>query len=117
MPKSVYVLAYRLHKPSGQARVILCGRQVYLGPYGSPESQERHARLIAEQTANPTAVAVSTSSVEADGKLLIVQLCAAYLEHAQRYYSRDGVPTGSMPRVIACLKALRSLYGRTPATD
>jgi len=90
MPKSVHVPAYRLHKPSGQARVILRGRQVYLGPYGSPESRERYARLIAEQAANPTAVAASTSSVKADGKLLIVQLCAAYLEHAQRYYSRGG---------------------------
>ncbi len=30
------VPAYRLHKPSGQVRVIVNGQHVYLGKYDSP---------------------------------------------------------------------------------
>jgi hypothetical protein len=48
MPKrNGHVPAYRLHKPSGQARVIIDGKHVYLGEYGSPESREKYARLLA----------------------------------------------------------------------
>jgi hypothetical protein len=33
--------AYRERKPSGQARVIVNGRHVYLGKYGSEESKQK----------------------------------------------------------------------------
>ncbi len=42
------VPAYRLHKPSGQARVIVNHEHIYLGKYGSVESRKKYARLIAE---------------------------------------------------------------------
>jgi len=41
--------SYRLHKPSGRARVIIDRRHIYLGNYGSPESWEKYNRLIAER--------------------------------------------------------------------
>jgi len=34
---------YLLHKPTGQARVILDGKTHYLGVHGSPESHEQYA--------------------------------------------------------------------------
>ena len=34
----VRVPKYRLHKPTGLAVVRLSGRDLYLGPYGTPES-------------------------------------------------------------------------------
>ena len=40
--------SYRLHKPSGQARVIINGEHIYLGKYGTPESYDRYDRLVAE---------------------------------------------------------------------
>lgn len=40
--------AYTLHKSSGQARVRIDGKDHCLGPYNSPESQGKYARLIAE---------------------------------------------------------------------
>ena len=49
MPRQRTIPAYRLHKASGQARVILNGKHVYLGPFGSPQSREAYARRIAEQ--------------------------------------------------------------------
>ncbi len=50
MPRPKRAPAYSLHKPSGQARVILDGRHVYLGPHDSPQSREKYARLLAERT-------------------------------------------------------------------
>ena len=41
--------SYRLHKPSGQARVIIDRRHIYLGKYGSPQSWVKYNRLIAER--------------------------------------------------------------------
>jgi hypothetical protein len=51
MPRRSKVPSYRLHKPSGQARVIIGGEHLYLGPYGSAESREKYARLVAERFA------------------------------------------------------------------
>ena len=38
----------RLHKASGNAAVMLDGKYLYLGKYGTAEAQERYDRLIAE---------------------------------------------------------------------
>jgi len=35
-----------LHKPTGQARVRIDGKDVYPGPYGSPESRDRYDEII-----------------------------------------------------------------------
>jgi hypothetical protein len=43
--------AYRLHKPTGQAVVRLDGKDHYLGKHGSPASQEKYRRLVAERLA------------------------------------------------------------------
>ena len=49
MPRrSGKVPSYCHHKSSGRAVVRIDGRDHYLGPYGSSESYERYARLIAE---------------------------------------------------------------------
>lgn len=39
---------YLLHKSSGQARVVIDGRDVYLGAHGSPASFAAYAKLVAE---------------------------------------------------------------------
>jgi hypothetical protein len=57
--KRNHVPAYRLHKPSGQARVIINGEHIYLGRYGSPESREKFARLIAELAVTPRSAPAS----------------------------------------------------------
>ena len=40
--------SYRLHKPSGQARVIIDGKHIYLGRFDTPESYEKYFRLMTE---------------------------------------------------------------------
>ena len=40
--------SYRLHKARNCAVVTINGKNHYLGPYDSPESHEKYARLIAD---------------------------------------------------------------------
>lgn len=47
-PRKVRIPTYRLHRPSGQAVVILRGKDHYLGPYGSERSRGEYDRLVAE---------------------------------------------------------------------
>lgn len=115
MPKPNHVPAYKLHKPSGQARVIIRGQHIYLGPYGSDESREKYARLIGELAVTPQAVPAANSAGQK--KLLLIQLCAAYWEWAQTYYRKDGKPTSQVDNVRRVLKRLRGLYANTPAAD
>ncbi|MEM9702665.1 MAG: recombinase XerD, partial [Planctomycetota bacterium] len=116
------VPGYRLHKPSGQARVYLDGRHVYLGKHGSSESREQYARLIAEQFAGPSGSQSSSARGTASGPsaafgLSVNELLVAYLDFAEVYYSADGEPTRECRSVKEALKPLKELYGRTPAAE
>lgn len=51
MPKTPKVPKLSLHKPSGCARVRIQGKDLYLGPYGDPETLQRYSRLLAELAA------------------------------------------------------------------
>lgn len=42
--------SYLLHQASGQARMIIGGRTIYLGEYGSEESRRRYGDVIAEHS-------------------------------------------------------------------
>lgn len=42
----------RLHKSSGNAAVVIDGRYLYLGKYGTPEAKEDYDRTIADWLAN-----------------------------------------------------------------
>jgi hypothetical protein len=93
------VPSYRLHKPSGQGRVIIRGEHIYLGPYGSSESREKYARLIAEHFAAQNSDPRPNSS---DGfpDLSIDELLLRYLKFAESYYVKDGKPT----KELTCMK-------------
>lgn len=49
MPRHKSPPKYGHHRPFGQARTIINGRQIYLGKFGSPESKAAYARIIAER--------------------------------------------------------------------
>jgi len=111
----VRVPAYGLHRPTGQARVIIDGRHVYLGKHGSPESWEKYHRLIAERLACP-GVAASPAPPH-DKDLTIIELIAAYWQFAEGYYVKDGRPTDHLHVVRRALGLLRQHYGQQPATS
>jgi len=62
MPRTNRPPAYRLHKARNAAVVTITGKNHYLGPYGSPESYERYAQLIAEWRRNGRQVLPAPSS-------------------------------------------------------
>src|SRR6516225_7318895 len=103
---------YALHQPSGQARVRFEGKDYYLGAYGSRESREAYARLIAQFSKDDPAPPAPSAG------LTVSDLILRYWSHAQTYYRRsDGTPTGEHVVIKAALKPLRRLYGLTPASD
>jgi integrase len=112
----------RHYKPKNLAVVRINGRDHYLGPYGSPESQEKYFRLVAEwlaagRTARQPKAADSSAEAAAP-PLTVGELILAYWKHAEGYYrTRDGQPTQEVANIRDALRPLRKLYSRTPAKD
>lgn len=119
MPRLVRKLpSYRLHKVSGHAVVTIAGRDHYLGPHGSPESLDAYKRLIAEwTTTGPAAAAASNAATKAGAEFRICELLAAYFKHADRYYVKDGQPTGEAANIKFATRLLQTLYGMLPVAE
>ena len=80
------------HKASGQGYVTIDGREQYLGKYGSAESKEKYARLIAERFSGANGDRRTAVSVRAE--LTVDELVLRYWTgHVENYYCRDGKPT------------------------
>jgi integrase len=106
---------YSLHRPSGQARVRLDGRHIYLGRYGSPESKAEYDRLIAEWLAHGRRLPPAAPAGESD--LTVTELLLRYWTFARGYYLKRDRPTSELNHVKLALQPLRRLYGATPARD
>lgn len=118
MPRCQRIPAYRLHKPSGQARVILDGKHFYLGTFGTAESRQAYARLIAERfspRAEPNDDRSASSPRFPD--LTINELLVHYLQFAQRYYVKEGAPTKELTCMKEVMGPLRLLYGDIAAAQ
>jgi integrase len=105
---------YRLHRATGQATSEffdpLTGlkRQLYLGPYGSLESRQAHARLCREVAAGRTATPAN---------LTVSEVALAYLKHAHGYYQKDGRPTDEVDGVRAMIRAVVAEHGDQDAAE
>jgi integrase len=108
--------SYRLHKPSGQAIVVIRGKTLYLGRFGSLESHAEYNRIIAEWVAQGTAAPTPPNS-DAKSDLRISELILAYWCHVETYYVKDGQPTTEAGVIRQAIKVVRELYGHTPAKD
>ncbi len=108
------VPSYRLHKPSGQARVIIDGKHHYLGPFGSQASREKYARLISE---HPTASDREDHRPFPVHDGTIDQLLLRYLEFAKTYYVKDGEPTRELESMKAAMGHIRVLYSQLPVQE
>lgn len=107
---------YLHHKPSGQARVCVGNREVYLGVYNSPESLEAYRRLIAELAAAPIPDAVP--GLKVTPAITVDEILLAFWKHAEQHYRRDdGSQTNEISEYRQTFKPLRSLYGHSPATE
>lgn len=104
------------HKPTGQARVRIAGRDLYLGRYGTPEADERYRRIVAEFVTSGGLPEVPTTGPAAIG-ISVNELILAYLPHAERYYRKNGRATSELPLIRHALRLLRQHYGMTPAAE
>jgi len=79
--KSRRLPGYLQHKPTGQARVRIDGRDHWLGIYGSEDSHDRYDELIAE----------CVDSVDIDAtRITISELLALFWRHAKKRYGGTG---------------------------
>lgn len=108
-----YVPKYRLHRPSGQARVTIDGQDFYLGPWKTRASLAEYDRLIAEWIAGGRRLAKPNAAPE----LTVTELITRYRRFARTYYVKNGKPTGEVRILDDALKPLNRLYSRTPAAE
>jgi integrase len=114
MPKiTVAIPKYSHHKASGQAVVNICGKDHYLGPWKSEVSKLEYDRLITEW------IVAGRPSIrsQSPSHRTVKQLILAFWEHAQKYYVKNGRPTGSADNFKIALRFLRQLYGHRPASE
>lgn len=104
---------YRHHKPSGLASVRIEGRDIYLGPHGTPESRAEYKRVIAEWLANHHPEPNGSNGRAHATHRVVDELIAAYLDFAKTYYVKNGTLTGEYRNIGDALRPLANLYGRT----
>lgn len=117
MSRRPSVPAYGLHKASGQARVAIGGRTIYLGKYGSPESHEKYAREIAQLAMEPEPEPLLQLRDAAGYDLTVNEVLVRYLRWADQHYRWKGERTKEFRSIVEALRLLRELYGSTPARE
>jgi integrase len=116
MPRTNRPPAYRHHKARNLAVVTIAGKDRYLGPYGSPESHEMYARLIADWHASGRRPAAPEAAPPQGDLLLTVnELILRYWDFVQSYYLKNGKPTGESDNIRHALRPLRKLFGHSSA--
>src|SRR5262245_46336858 len=104
---SVRKPSYRYHKARDCAVVTLAGKDIYLGPYDSPESCEAYHRLVAEWLAsgrNPPPPAEPEAP-----PLTLSELILRYWRFVRNYYVKDGRPTSEVDTIRQALRFIRRL--------
>lgn len=110
MPRTKGVPSYCLHRPTGQARVRIGGKDHYLGPHGSEESKRKYEQLVRKLIAD-RAKDEMRARVEIATDLTVTELIVRYLGFVDGYY------TSNEPANIRhALRPLRKLYGHEVAT-
>jgi integrase len=109
----IRVPKYRLHKPTGLAVVRLSGRDMYLGRYGSPESEARYETAVAEWLRNDRKAPPRPSRGVPRHNLVVDELILAYLDFAKGYYVKNGEKTGEVRNIKDALRFASSRFGST----
>lgn len=113
MPRT-NIPSYRLHKPSGQAIVVLQGKMFYLGQYKSKASREKYNEIIADFLANGGKLPPTRSRNEITNQELAVR----FLDWAKGYYvDESGKQTPTFLHCQLALSPLVRYYGLKPVSD
>ena len=99
---------YALHKPSGNARVTVYGKRIYLGKYNSPESIAKYNSVIAELE----------SKQAGNSTITIGRLAILFMAHAEVYYRKpDGTPTNEATNFRHALKTVCREFPNLPVRN
>ncbi|MEQ8846893.1 site-specific integrase [Botrimarina sp.] len=117
--KGPKVPSYSLHKARGLACCKVGGKRIYLGKYGSPESREAYARVVASVLAGApvTADTVKTTGAKPAATITVAMLAEKYLEHCAAYYRRNGEPTEQLIYARIAVERLVDRFGEVPAHE
>lgn len=100
--------AYLLHKATGQAKVRINGKDVYLGPFDSSESKERYREVLQEWGCGERIVVAVSIGV----------LCLRYLDFGKGYYLKNGKQTSEVSAIQVAMRFLTvDRYKNLPARD
>jgi integrase len=102
MPKRIPSYPASAHK-SGQARIRLNGRDVYLGVWNSPESRVAYARAVAEYAAAGSAPSSQTN-------VTVAELLSEFWTWANARYVKNGRPTSEVAFYEMALAPMYALY-------
>jgi integrase len=114
--------AYQLHKASGQAKIRVRGRDIYLGVFDSVASRKRYGDLIGQLAATGD---IPTELVSKDQRKqptehtspLVSELILAFMRHAATHYVKNGRPTAEVHCIRSAIRPLNELFGRTPVVE
>ena len=105
---------YSLHKGSGQAKVRIAGKDIYLGLHGTPESYAKYAQVVAERRAGrePGSARHPTRRPS----MTVGHLRDEYWRrHVVVHFRKAGKATSEQAVIRAALAPLIELYGDEPA--
>jgi integrase len=112
--RQIRVPGLQHHKASGQAKVRLRGRDVYLGKWGSPEADAEYRRVVGEYLINGQAPPPPTQPA---AELSVNELAAAFMRFAETHYVKNGRLTDEYACYKSALRPLKALYGLTPISQ
>lgn len=125
MPQS-QIPSYRHHHATGQAVVVLGGRSIYLGKFGSPESRAKYDRVIAryltthheQQNPGKNSPARPMDNLALRDELRIDELVQKDWHFAKGYHVKDGCrPTGEQSPLKLALRILCRHLGDARAAE
>lgn len=97
---------YRRHS-SGQARVVINDRAIYLGKYGSAASKKRYDAIIQEYLASDRSACFGL-----EGAVTVGSLIVDYMKYAKQYYGTG--KESEVHRLKYALRPLADLYSHHP---
>ena len=113
--KSLKVPTYGHHKPTGQARVYVGGRSIYLGEYGSEASRIRYGEIVAKVVSGQPLDPFVPKASSPEAGLTVNELTLGFLRHATAYYTKNGQPSDEVACFKSAVSPLVELYGFTAA--
>jgi hypothetical protein len=106
MSRKTGIPTYGRHAATNQARVIVGGKHIYLGQYGSEESKREYERIVRKHLGD-CAAAEMKQRVEVSTDLRVIELVEAYLKFARGYYTKAGIPAPEYAHIYSALTPLR----------